>query len=416
MKKGILALFTTFISTLLFAQTVFAFTGDMSINEPNVRFSTSSFLEGNLIRIYASVTNNSEADLLGVVRFQDNGNQINGDQPISLFSAKTDDVFVDWVPGWGSHNIKISVLPWNEENDDPANNTITKVIYIHQDTDHDGTPNDQDDDDDNDGVNDDDDTYPLDNSESADTDGDGVGDNADDDADNDGVPDEHDDLPLDPNESTDTDGDGTGDVSDSDDDNDGVSDNDETNNGSDPLNPDSDGDNINDGSDPFPTNNEEWEDTDADGIGNNTDIDDDNDGFLDIDDDYPLNKGPIVRTDQNSYTVTINKRTSFDASHSFDEDGEIISYKWLIDGKYLKEGQIVNHKFRTLGTHKLALTIKDNHGEERTNEFLVNVVNIRLYTQVAVLIITFILGIIIAQKYLVPEKAKAVKNFFKKSK
>ncbi len=57
------------------------------------------------------------------------------------------------------------------------------------DTDGDGTPDVTDTDDDNDGVNDDEDTFPLDPTETVDTDDDGIGDNADTDDDNDGMPD-----------------------------------------------------------------------------------------------------------------------------------------------------------------------------------------------------------------------------------
>ena len=77
---------------------------------------------------------------------------------------------------------------------------------------------------DRDGVNNDDDVFPYESTESLDFDGDGVGDNADTDADNDGVLDNDDEFPLDPNETLDTDNDGVGNGEDSDDDNDGVSD------------------------------------------------------------------------------------------------------------------------------------------------------------------------------------------------
>ncbi|MGB7304480.1 MAG: RICIN domain-containing protein [Burkholderiaceae bacterium] len=67
------------------------------------------------------------------------------------------------------------------------------------DTDGDGIPDVTDPDDDNDGVDDFNDAFPLDASESVDTDGDGTGNNADTDDDNDGVPDTVDLDPLDPN-------------------------------------------------------------------------------------------------------------------------------------------------------------------------------------------------------------------------
>ncbi|UCE15779.1 MAG: right-handed parallel beta-helix repeat-containing protein [Candidatus Bathyarchaeota archaeon] len=144
---------------------------------------------------------------------------------------------------------------------DPAGNTVTDTVTITVllDTDGDGTPDTTDPDDDNDGINDDEDAFPLDPTETVDTDGDGMGNNADDDDDNDGVLDVNDAFPLDPTESADTDGDGIGDNADTDDDNDGV--------------PDVD--------DAFPLNASESLDTDSDGVGNNADPDNDNDGIPD---------------------------------------------------------------------------------------------------------------------------------------
>lgn len=409
MKKSISSFISLLIVLLISLPSAFAYNHDLSLSGSNVRFSTSAFLEGRTVRIYASVTNNSDEDLLGIVRFYDNGNQINGDQAISLFAKKTDDVFVDWVAGWGSHTIAVKIFPWEAEQDDPSNNEITKSVYIHQDTDHDGITNTEDDDDDNDGVLDNEDPFPLDKDEWADTDGDGVGDNADDDDDNDGVPDEQDDLPLDPNETTDTDNDGIGDIADTDDDNDNVTDNQETNNGTDPLNPDSDEDGTNDGDDPFPMNDEEWNDQDEDGIGDNTDIDDDNDGFLDEEDEFPLNKGPVLITNEDINNAALKRETIFDASDSYDEDGEIVSYNWVIDDKYLKEGKKVTHKFQTLGDHNVKLIVKDDAGETRMSEFLVSVLNLRLYSQIFTIIVTILLAGIIIYKYIANGKLSNLK-------
>jgi parallel beta-helix repeat protein len=116
---------------------------------------------------------------------------------------------------------------------DPAGNTNTDTVTITVllDTDRDQTPDVTDQDDDNDGVNDDQDAFPLDPTESVDTDRDGVGNNADTDDDNDGIPDVDDAFPLDASESTDTDGDGVGNNADPDDDNDGMPDTWETENG-----------------------------------------------------------------------------------------------------------------------------------------------------------------------------------------
>jgi gliding motility-associated-like protein len=93
------------------------------------------------------------------------------------------------------------------------------------DLDKDLVPNCFDLDDDNDGCLDDDDAFPLDNSECLDNDNDGIGDNSDNDDDNDGVYDFQDAFPFDSAEQKDTDGDGIGDNSDSDYNSDGLPDN-----------------------------------------------------------------------------------------------------------------------------------------------------------------------------------------------
>jgi PKD repeat protein len=68
-------------------------------------------------------------------------------------------------------------------------NTASISVTIQKDTDGDGSPDVTDPDDDNDGVNDDEDAFPLDPTETVDTDDDGIGNNADNDDDNDGMPD-----------------------------------------------------------------------------------------------------------------------------------------------------------------------------------------------------------------------------------
>lgn len=85
------------------------------------------------------------------------------------------------------------------------------------DFDDDGIADENDTDDDNDGVEDEDDAFPLDSSESVDTDGDGIGNEEDTDDDNDGTEDKDDAFPLDETEDSDADNDGIGDNADTDD-------------------------------------------------------------------------------------------------------------------------------------------------------------------------------------------------------
>lgn len=402
MKKIIKSLIAG-IFLFLLTQTAFAYSGDLSINEKNIKFSSYNFMEGRGVRIYATVSNLSNKDLLGVVRFFDNDNQINGDQAISLFVGKTDDVFIDFVPSYGSHKIAVKIYPWEPEIDDPNNNWVVTEIFAVQDTDWDGIPNETDEDDDGDSVNDTEDAFPLNPKEQYDTDGDGIGDNADKDDDNDGVPDEFDDLPLDPNETIDTDKDGIGNIADTDDDNDGLTDSEEENLKTDPTNPDTDMDGAIDEKDPFPLDEKEWLDTDKDKIGNNKDTDDDNDGIPDEGDEYPLNKGPVVKLTQDDLTTGVMEKLTLDASPSYDEDGKIVSYIWEIDGEIF-EGNSINQTFTKLGKHNIKLTIKDNSGEKRTIQLQANIVNTRLYKQIGASLFAIFLALIIFLKYIAKAK------------
>lgn len=243
-------LFYTRIMALmcLFAfQTTALAAGDLYFNSADVRLSTEVLLEGKSVRIYATVHNQGQDDVRGVVRFFDGEKQITGDQPISVISGRDDAVFVDWAPTPGEHTLKVIIVPLVQTEDgNNANNIFTKKLVVQADADRDGTPNTIDTDDDNDGHADAVDTFPLDKNEWSDLDGDSIGDNADLDDDNDGIPDIQDVFPQDGNEAGDNDKDGIGDNADPDDDNDTLVDIVETKDGSNPLRADSDGDTLKD--------------------------------------------------------------------------------------------------------------------------------------------------------------------------
>ena len=120
---------------------------------------------------------------------------------------------------------------------------------------------------DSDGVNNEADNCPDDaNPNQEDFDNDNMGDACDEDNDNDLVNNSDDAFPFDATETSDFDGDGIGDNADADDDNDG----------------------LNDTDDAFDNDANETTDTDGDGIGNNADADDDGDGIVDESDNCPL--------------------------------------------------------------------------------------------------------------------------------
>ena len=184
------------------------------------------------------------------------------------------------------------------------------LTLIGEDTDGDSIADSCDTDNDNDGTPDDEDAFPLDETEDTDTDGDGIGNNSDTDDDNDGTPDDEDAFPLDETEDTDTDGDGIGNNSDTDDDNDSTPDDE----------------------DAFPLDETEDTDTDGDGIGNNSDTDDDNDGDSD---EYELanNTDPL---DDTSFFVPEEEDTpvtpTLVPAQAFTPNGDGNNDAWVIPG------------------------------------------------------------------------------------
>ena len=394
---------STIILATIIAGNAFAFTGDLSINQSDISFSNRNFLEGAGNRIYASVSNNSSLDLLGVVKFYSGDAQIGSDQAISVFAGKTDGVFVDWTPQKGSQTISVKIFPWDSEQDNPANNSISTEIFVAGDLDRDGTPDGSDPDIDGDGHLNEEDEFPRNPNEYLDTDGDGIGNNADPDDDNDDVPDESDEMPLDPLESIDTDGDGIGNMADTDDDNDGLSDDEEDKLKTNPLLADTDGDGVNDKEDAFPLDPNEQIDTDKDGIGNNTDLDDDNDGIPDEEDQFPLNKAPIVKLNNQYRTVDLFDLKTLDATGSSDPDGNIQSYNWEINGQKFT-GEKVNYKFAQKGTNTVKLEITDDAGQTSYKYFQINVQNLTLYKFIIAFILSVLLAIGFYFKYISPAK------------
>ena len=371
MKKAIS--FIVLVICLSVAQPLFAadYDKDLSIGPDGVA-AEGNVVIGKSSRIYATVFNNSNQDLFGVVKFYDEekGAFIGEDQPVSVIAQKTDDVFVDWVGDTvGDHSISVRVIPWDEEGDDPANNKVTKVIYVDKDSDGDGIGDWNDNDDDNDGVQDANDSFPLDPSESADTDGDGIGNNADEDDDNDGISDIIDIFPLNAEESEDRDNDGVG-----------------------------------DNTDPFPDDPNEYQDSDNDGVGDNTDP-------------YDDNHGPIPQINTAKTMVRRGVVTTFNALDSRDPDGEVVDYKWDLGDGTEATGVVVDHVFTEKGSYDVTLTVSDDMGEQRSQTIGIKV--IYKWQTIALIIVTILIILLIIGRGLIfsekpnPKKAKKTKRMIK---
>lgn len=71
-----------------------------------------------------------------------------------------------------------------------------------------------------------------------------------------------------------------------------------------------------------------------------------------------INSTPVIIT-QKEIKAAVNQLIKFDASKSYDKDGEIISYKWQIDNS-IKDGSIIEHSFSKPGQYLVKLTVTDN--------------------------------------------------------
>ncbi len=63
---------------------------------------------------------------------------------------------------------------------------------------------------------------------------------------------------------------------------------------------------------------------------------------------------------------------NFDASRSYDPDGQIISYKWEINGE-LVSSEVSFNRALASGTYRIKLTVTDNQGASSNKEILINV-------------------------------------------
>jgi len=407
--------------------------GDLEIRPENFRLSDPTVVHFQVVKVYATVNNNSNQDLLGSVQFRNitTGNPIGGDQPISVVAGGTDTVFVDWAPPAGNYTLTATIIPWVDTGDDPQNNQTSFSVNVDYDFDTDGIGNSQDPDDDNDGTPDKDDDFPFNKDETTDTDNDGEGDNADTDDDGDNVEDILDDFPLDPTETVDTDGDGQGDNADPDDDNDGLTDEEElslgtsTNNEStsilqppteggtvgggtvtttqtDPKNPDTDGDGHLDGADDFPLNSTEWIDTDGDQIGNNEDPDDENDGVPDVEDEFPLNQGPVIVLNEKEIIDENGVRKIFlDASGSFDPDGKQLRYQWFTrKGGIISESAVLELDEKLQDALPANLFVFDEKGESRSERINLGATQYGTPIRIAIFsLLLLLLALLIYLKY-----------------
>jgi len=90
-----------------------------------------------------------------------------------------------------------------------------------------------------------------------------------------------------------------------------------------------------------------------------------------------LNEPPVALFQPSVYTAPVNHPVRFDASDSYDPDGEIVEYIWSFGDGDVDEGVLVEHEYTTAGGSgwrpQITLTVIDDDGGQnsRTREIII---------------------------------------------
>ena len=91
-----------------------------------------------------------------------------------------------------------------------------------------------------------------------------------------------------------------------------------------------------------------------------------------------LNRVPIASFEVDKYWVGIHDPIEFDASDSYDTDGEIVQYLWSFGDGTTGEGVVVEHEYASQAgvgwKPQVTLTVVDESGGTGTTTRLINVV------------------------------------------
>jgi len=103
-------------------------------------------------------------------------------------------------------------------------------------------------------------------------------------------------------------------------------------------------------------------------------------GCISINDDHKKdakveNKLPVARIyfETPSTNVFQGDTIEFDATRSYDDDGEILFYDWEFGGTMKREGEKVDITFLDVGSYTVTLTVEDNNHTTSTDTTTINV-------------------------------------------
>jgi len=85
------------------------------------------------------------------------------------------------------------------------------------------------------------------------------------------------------------------------------------------------------------------------------------------------NKKPIAALKVDTTSGVVPLKVSFDASNSYDPDGEIVSYKWKFGDNSTSSVEKVDHTYEDPGIYNAVLTVVDDDGEKDTDSVEIEV-------------------------------------------
>jgi len=97
----------------------------------------------------------------------------------------------------------------------------------------------------------------------------------------------------------------------------------------------------------------------------------------------PSRESPIASFIYDPYVPLVGEEITFDASSSYDPDGEIVSYQWDFGDSSTVAGMIVTHSYASEESYTVTLTVTDNDGK---TDIATKTVNVKAKRPVVVLV------------------------------
>ena len=82
-----------------------------------------------------------------------------------------------------------------------------------------------------------------------------------------------------------------------------------------------------------------------------------------------LNEAPVAVISANPTSGEAPLEVTFDASESYDPDGDEISYEWMFSDGGRGAGPVIQHVFTNPESYVVELSVRDNRGGNRNREY-----------------------------------------------